>query len=233
MNQMGDTDSRKISPSARILATALVVGSVSFVISIFSVSFNVGSNPNFAPLAPVAAIFSGVFVTGPVGTLVGALIGIVWSALHAGERRIRAEVWWLGGSWGFALLYTLFVPLRGLVLALCLQGLVVASGIFFLGHSTVRRSLPKPVRKYGLAFLCAAALIVLTSMFPPVVTEQARSPEPLPKFAFFMDSRFDASQHSAEFTVAKDTLAREWLLVTGVAGVVCLFIGKRSKRRRA
>ena len=232
MNQMGHTDSHQVNPSLRILVTALVVGSISFVVSLFSVSFNVGSDPNFAHLAPVAAIFSGIFVTGPVGTLVGALIGIVWSALRAGERRIRAEVWWLGSIWGLTLLYTLLVPLRGLILALGLQGLVVASGAFLLGHNTVRRSLPQPARKCGPALLCAAVLIVLTSMFPPVVPEQARSSEALPKFAFFMDSRFDASQHSAEFAIAKQELAREWFIVAGAAGVVCLFIGMRGKRRR-
>ena len=66
-----------------------------------------------------------------------------------------------------------------------------------------------------------------------VVSEQARSSEPLPKFVFFMDSRLDATQHSAEFGVAKEELAREWLIIAGAAGVVCLFIGMRGRRRRA
>ncbi len=153
---MGDTGKRKIGPSLRIITTAFVVGIISFAVFPAAVSFLFAdSNSSAAALlvffAPgLAAIF---------GTLVGGLIGIVWSALHAGERAIRAELWWLGGLWGLTLFDT-FVTSWDLDSPA--QGLVVATGIFLLAHSTTRRSLPEPARKYGPVVLCVAALIVLT-----------------------------------------------------------------------
>ena len=230
---MDDTDSDRTNPSMRIIATALKVGVVSFAVG-FIGPLLFFSDANLGPLL-------GIFVTGPVGTLVGALIGIVRSALHAGGRSIRAELWWLGSVWGFTLFYSwayaaLLPP--GIVL-LGLQGLVVASGAFLLGNSKVRRSLPESARKCGPVLLCAAVLILLTSMFPPVTPpwwgpEHARSrvsaSEPLPKFAFFLDSRFDASRHVPEFAVDRGALALQWFVIAAVAGLVSLFIATRSKR---
>ena len=233
---MDDTDSGPTNPSRRIIATALVVGGVSFAAGFIGGPF-LYPESNLAPLL-------GIFVTGPVGTLVGALIGIVRSALHAEGRSIGAELRWLGSVWGLTLLYSLFsAPLLGLGIdSLGLQGLAVASGAFLLGSSKVRRSLPELVRKCGPVLLCAAILILLASIFPPVThpwwaPEQARTKAlasgPLPKFAFFLDSRFDASRHVPRFVVDTRGLAREWFVIAAVAGLVSLFITARSKRPNA
>ena len=232
---MGYRDMYSDNPSRRIIATALNIGSVSLVVGCIGPLLLSGSN-----LGPLL----GILVTGPVGTLVGALIGIVLSALHAGGHSIRAELWWLGFVWGLTLLVSLaFATLLppGFVL-LGLQGLVVASGAFLLGSSRVRRSLPELARKCGPVLLCAAVLILLTSMFPPVRQpswrrlEQARgrasASEPLPKFAFFLDSRFNASRDVPEFEVDVGRLAREWFVIAAVAGIVSLFIAARIKRVR-
>ncbi len=219
--------SLRTNPSIRIVVAAIAVGSISFALGI-------GSPGNLGPLV-------GIFLTGPIGTLAGALIGLVWSACRAGERIVRVELWWLGCIWGLSLIY-LYAVLNGfgssaLYVAIGFQGAVVASAAFLLFSRRARRNLPKSIRKNGPVLLCAAVLIVLTSMFPPVtqpwwVPEDAMSTEPLPRFAFMTDNRFDASQHYPEFAIAERELAREWLIIAGAAGAVCLVIGMRSKRRK-
>lgn len=224
-------DMNSDTPSLQIIVTALVVGGVSFIAGfILPLYF---STSNLGPLL-------GIFYTGPVGTLVGPLIGIVWSALHAGGRIIRAELWWLGSVLGLTLLYSMVfgAALLGIV-AVPLMVLVIASGAFLLGNSKVCRSLPEAARRCGPMLLCAAVLILLTSMFPPVTSpwwgqEQARGrasvSEPLPKFAFVFDSRFDSNRHVPKFAVDRGDLAREWFVIAAVAGLVSIFIVARSKQ---
>jgi hypothetical protein len=222
-------DSDRTNPSMRIVTTALVVGGASLAVGFIGPL--VLSKSNLGPLL-------GILVTGPVGTLVGALIGIVRSALHAGGRSIRAELWWLGSIWVLSLLYSLAYALVGLGLVpLGLQGLVVASGAFLLRSEKVHRSLPELARTCGPVILLAAVLIVLTSIFPPVMTpwwdpqhaQSGAASEPLPKFAFFRDRRFDASRHVPEFAVDRGGLARYWIAIHAVAGVVSLLTIARSK----
>jgi len=218
--------SLRANPSTRIVVTAIAVGSISLVLGF-------GTPGNLGPLF-------GIFLTGPIGTLAGALIGLVWSACRAGERIIRVELWWLGCLWGLSLIYLYamlnrFGPFFEYVV-IAFQGAVIASAAFLLFSRRTRRNLPKSIRKNGPVLLCAAVLIVLTSMFPPVtqpwwVPEHAMSSEPLPKFAFMTDNRFDASQHYPEFAVAAGELAREWLIIAGATGAVCIFIGMRRRRK--
>jgi hypothetical protein len=231
---MDHKDSERASPPLPIFITALLVGGVAFAVGFIGPA--VFSESNLGPLL-------GIFVTGPVGTLVGALIGIVRSALHAGGRSIRAELWWLGFVWVLSLLYSLAYSLVGLGLVpLGLQGLVVASGAFLLGSDKVRKSLPELARKCGPVVLFAAVLIVFTSIFPPVMPpwwdpqhaqSRASASGPLPKFAFFRDRRFDASRHVPEFAVDRGGLARQWIAIHAIAGLVSLLIAARSKPTNA
>jgi hypothetical protein len=233
INEMGYTTSGPTNPSAGILATALIVGGVSSAAGFVRPLFFSGGN-----LGPLL----GILTTGLVGTLSGALIGIVRSALHAGVRKIRTELWWLGSVWVLSLLGFLreIGSVRlGALSVVGLQGLVIATGAFLLGRSKVRTSLPAPARRYGGVMLSAAILIMLSLMFPPV-TEPWWVPEqlsmraavsgPLPKFAFLLDSRFDASRHFPEFAVHTGRLFHEWIVIGAIAGLVCLFIAVRSRR---
>ena len=217
------TDQR--SPSSRILTTALIVGGISFALGYIGPIFF--SDSNLGPLL-------GIFITGPLGTLAGALIGVVWSAREAEERTIEAELWWLGSIWGLSLLY--LYAFSG-VFAVAFQGLVIATGALLFIRRTTRRHLPEAARRYGLVLLFAATVIVLAAMFPPVtepwwVPEEARSSEPLPEYAFFLDSRFDASDHYPTFAIAEGQLVREWAIIAATAGVVCLFGGMYGRLRK-
>jgi hypothetical protein len=233
INQKDYMESDLGNPFMRIIATAFVVGGVSFAGGFIGpILF---SESNLGPLV-------GFLVTGPLGTLLGALIGIVWSALRAQGRSIQAELWSLGCVGLLTLLYYLWLlnvmGFGALMLALGLEGLVVASGAFFLGSRKVWSSLPEFARTCGSVLLCAAVLIVLASMFPPVTQpwwvpaqagSRALASEALPKVAFFLDSRFDGSWHDPEFAVDIGGLVREWCVIAAVAGGVSLFIVARRK----
>ena len=140
-----------------------------------------------------------VIAMGVLGTLIGTPIGAVWSAFHSGERRIRAELWWLGCVWGLSLLLTDGLVTAGVLVVemISLQGLAVVSGAFLLFSGTTRKNLPQAARKYGPVFLGAAVLILLISMF-----------------------------HA--YTGTALGLWEQWLIIAGVAGGICLFIGARA-----
>jgi len=124
------------------------------------------------------------------------------------------------------------------VVPLGVQGLVVASGAFLLSSDKVYRNLSKLARKCGAVVLFAAVLMVLMTMFPPVIPpwrsppqaqSSASTSEPLPKFAVVWDRRFDSSLHVPEFVVDRRGLAREWIVIAAVAGLVSLLLVARSK----
>ena len=204
-----------------VIAIALVVGTVAS-----STYMAVGPPNNLKIL--------GGMIVGVLGTLAGATIGIVWSARHTGDGGIGAELWWLGIIWGL----TLWILLAGQnAMTLGLHFLAVGAGTLLLSSPTTRKKIPRPVRSYAPVFVGAAILILLTSVFPPVtepwwVPEEARSSEPLPRFALFSDSRFDASEHYPTFAIAERQLVSEWVIIAAAAAVVCLFSGMYGRRRK-
>lgn len=228
---MDNRDSDRTSPSGQIIATTLVVGGVCFILGYLGPLMF--SDSNLGPLL-------GIFITGPVGILVGALIGIIRSAFHAGERSIRIELWWLGSVWVLSLLYTLAYDLAGPgLVTLGVQALVIASGSLLLVSSKVQKHFSNSGRKCGSIVLSAAILIALASTVPPVTRpswgpqrpkSSALASESLPKFAFAWDPRFDASRHVPVFVVDSKMLVCEWIAIAGVAGIVIAVIVARNKR---
>jgi hypothetical protein len=222
------------NPSSHIATTAAIIGGSSFAIGFIGPILL--SDNNLGPLL-------GIFFTGPVGTLAGALIGIIRSVLHAGTRRLLTELRWLVSIWGISLLYTIFV-IGGfgkmmIIGALSIQALAVVVGIFLICKDNVARNLPHFALRYGKVYLCAAVLIVLTFIFPPVIPdkdmwEQNKNSiltlEALPKFTFFLDHRLDASKQLPMLDIAKGKLILECLVIFAATGFVCLIIGVRTKK---
>ena len=196
---------RLLNPNrpARISDFALAVGGIAFAAGFIGPVLL--SDSNLGPLL-------GIFVTGPIGFLAGALIGIVYSARRGRDPSPRREWRWLAAVWLLSLLYALFfssIFARGWI-ALALQASVVATAAYlFYGGA-----LPKdgPIRHYRLPLLLAGLLTLLSTAFPPVVPGAGK-----PRFAFFLDPRFDASRNVPEFTIDGSTLALGWLILTAMA----------------
>ena len=214
-------------PATRILIWALCVGAVSFAAGFFGPIFF--SNSNLGPLL-------GIFVTGPLGALVGAVIG----ALRSAKDSLRISVACIGLVWLITLLYTfLCFGLSAWVAApaVPLQLLVVASCIFLLSKPDTRSRLPDSWRRFGPIAIAAQLIILLMTLFPPVVKpwwipagHEPATPVSLPPFAFILDQGFDASRNFPQFAVNRPELASEWIIAAAAAVALCLLM--QALRRR-
>lgn len=220
-----------MNASKRILITSLIVGGISFIAGyvgpILFTDYNTG------PLL-------GIFVTGPIGFLTGALIGIAWSIHRTTARNIRTELYWYLSIWLFALLYyyrfaTIF---KGLSLAIVgFQVLAIAVGVSLFVEEMVKGRFSRIGRIYGAIFLISAVLMLMMSMFPPVtepwwVPKEARGTALKPAFAFFMNHHFDASIHYPEYAVDKNQLGLQWIITAAVTSLACWIVAKLNRKRK-
>ncbi len=231
-NKMPKIDTKAEStPSRRILKTAFVVGGISFAAGFFGPIFF--SDSNLGPLL-------GIFITGPLGFLFGALMGVVWSIIKAEERVGRNVLVWYFLIFFFALLYYTLLGNLFLYAGMASIGLaitVVLTGAVLLAKKRLQQKLPNIAKRCGAIVLVAAAVMVVMAIFPPVMEPwwvdenlQEAAKQALPRYAFFLDSRFDSSRAIPEFVVDKKMLAVQWFLASFAAAVACLFAVKRQKK---
>ena len=200
-------------PSQRIGVTALIAGALAFAIGFVGPALF--SSSNLGPLL-------GIFVTGPLGLLAGALVGILMSAGDSAGRTLNVEIRWLLGAWIPTLLYTLGSSVVGIgLVAIGAQVAVIicAAVLFYLVPATLPHWVPsnRPV------LLLGGLSALLASVFPPV--EQASGPA---TFAHFLDARFDASTHVPEFTVDQGILLLIFIVIVSAAALIVV-IGEKSR----
>lgn len=229
-NKMPGKDNQaETTPSRRILKTAFVVGGISFAAGFFGPM--VFSDSNLGPLL-------GIFITGPIGFFGGALLGLIRSIIKPKGHVGRAELVWYFLIFFFALVYytmfgnlLLYAGLASIGLALS----VILTGAILLVKKQLRAKLPKIVKKCGAIVLVAAGVMVAMAIFPPVMEPwwgdknlQEAAKQAMPRYAFFLDSRFDSSRAVPEFVIDKKMLAVQWFLTSVAAALVCLFAVKRQ-----
>lgn len=228
-------DIRTSDPARRIIRSALLVGSLAFAAGFFGPIYF--STSNLGPLL-------GIFITGPVGTLAGALLGMVRSAKNADAPETRSILVWLSGVWVLTLLYTHFMiglAAHSALPAIVLQGLIVGACAFLLYRGNTRTRLSEPLHRCRPVVVIALALIMLMTVFPPVTRpswvpeaaqESADSTAPLPKVAFILDARFDASRHFPLFAIDRRVLVLEWVMsVMAALAVSQVMIRRRGLTR--
>src|SRR5471030_2150712 len=111
--------------SASVVRWAVIVGSISFTAGF--VGPLLFSSSNLGPLL-------GIFVTGPLGIIVGALWGAVRWTVNGGAG-VGGVARWMAILWMMTLLYTLFMvrlTAKGAVPAVGVQILILAAGAFIL-----------------------------------------------------------------------------------------------------
>ncbi len=234
---MARTDSG-IEPTAgeRIVICACSVGAISFLAGFIGpLVFSPGNN-----LGPLL----GIFITGPIGFLFGAALGIVWTIAKTQDRVGRSEmIWWFIifflALCGYYFLANSFKMTTTLV-PISLASLMILFGVIVLTSKRLRQNFPAKMQRYGAVVMIAATVMVLMAIFPPVtepwwVPSDARLQNTvdvaMPRFAFFLDSRFDASRSYPEFTVNEATLAFQWFLTGAVAAIVCLLVAQPWKKQ--
>lgn len=216
-------------------AFAFILGGISFCAGFLGPMFL--STSNLGPLL-------GVIVTGPVGTLVGALVGCgIWATREAGSR--VGSVWkWIAGIWVLTLLYTLFMVRFGswgMLFGVTVQLAILAAVAFLLYHRGVRGLHSRVVKACGPVVLAVVGLIVLISLFPPVTRPwwgpasaqpEFESSTSLPRVAFLLDPGFDASRHIPRFAVNVPILVLGWAF-TSAAGLLISALIARGMRSGA
>lgn len=193
-------------PVARIVVWTLGVGVVSLAAGWFGPAY-------FAPSSNLASLL-GLFVTGPLGALAGALIG----ALRVAKDSRRMAIACVGLVWVMTLLYTFWAfDLGGwaAIPAIPLQLLVLASTIYlFISRPGTAARLTGGRRRCGAIAVAAMTTILLMTLFPPVIrpwwvpaAQQPATDAPLPSFAFISDKGFHVSAGYALFDVNRGELA--------------------------
>jgi hypothetical protein len=230
--ESGHADSPASSLSARVLRSALLVGALAFTAGF--VAPLILSRSNLGPLL-------GIFVAGPVGALAGALWGLMRAATHSNPAPTSAILTWLAAIWGVTLLYTLFLlglSPQAAVLGIGLQALIVMATAFLLYGAGPRAEASEPLHRRGPVVLGTLGLILLTTAFPPVTdpwwgpqaARERADAVPVPKRAFVLDSRFDASRHVPLLAVDRRMLLLEWVIASGVALVLSqLFVRRHGQ----
>jgi hypothetical protein len=215
-------------PVPRIVFWTVLVGGISFAAGFIGpILF---STSNLGPLL-------GIFGTGPLGALAGALFG----ALRVAKDSSRLSIACIGAVWAMTLLYTLLLFFFFgilLTLAIALQILILASSIFVLSRRNVRTQLPDFLQRAGPIAVVTQAIVLVTTLFPPVLkpwwvpaAQQQETDAPLPAFAFVYDERFDASRYFPLFAVNREKLAWEWIIMVVVAVGLCALIWALRRRK--
>ena len=209
------------NPVVQVVFWTIVIGGVLFIAGFAGPLLL--SNGNLGPLI-------GIFVTGPLGFLVGGLVG----ALRVSNSSARLSAISIAVVWALALAYTyLAVPLlvSMVYLLVPLHALIIISTIYLFASPTTRAQLPYNLRRSGLVIIAAQVIIVAMTLYPPVIkpwwgTPGDPPPDPFPSFAFVLDHGFDLSQRIPtfpQFVVNRPQLGLEWLIVIAVAFVLSLF----------
>jgi len=212
--------SRRRRPVAQVVLWTIAIGAVSFVAGFAGPLLL--SNSNLGPLL-------GIFVTGPLGFLVGGLVG----ALRVSSRFARLSCIVITVVWLLALAYTYLAAILPVAMFYCLlplHVLIIVSTIYLLASPTTRPQLPDNLRHSGPIVIAAQMIIVATTLYPPVIkpwwgTPGDPPPDPFPSFAFILDHGFELSRHIPtlpQFAVNRPELVLEWFIVIAVAFVVGL-----------
>jgi hypothetical protein len=178
----------------------------------------------------------GLFLLAPTGAIIGTLVG----ALRVARDSPVASAIAIGIAWATTLFYTYFgFFLFGFfveVISLPLQLLILASSVFLLSMRSARSRLPEGAGRWGLIAIAGMTIILLTTLFPPVLLTTAAGPSetsiPAQSLVLFLEARF-FSRGPGFIYVNPPLLAVEWMVTAGAAVGLCLTMWVLRRRRRA
>jgi hypothetical protein len=217
---------RTPDPIERIVLWAAPTAGIAFALGFFGPMLL--STSNLGPLL-------GIFVTGPIGALLGTLVG----ALSVARDSIRTSIIAIAAAWLLTLGYIWLAMSLAVFAAvvLPLQFAVMAATASILLWPSTRTQLSDDAWRCGLVAMAAQAIILVTTLFPPVVRPwwgpaTSEPAAPLPLFAFILDLRFNGSRNIPLMVPNRPELALEWL-VTMVAALGLAWLLRSLGRRPA
>jgi MFS family permease len=206
-----------IFKSGWIIICGLGLGFISFLAGFLGPIF-LKPESNLGPIL-------GIFVTGPLGFLVGLLLGTLWSGWTHKTGSLRTEMRWLFAIWLLsALIYLLLILFGGfaLLMVLGLQLAIVIVGGVLVAAGQKRPAIPPVTTKRRIILMVATAAMTLMGAFPPVK-------ESKPLFIFVLDSGLDASMHVPDYTLDPRQLLVQWAFIASIAVATCLLVGLRNR----
>jgi hypothetical protein len=213
---------RPPDPMPKVVLWTVVIGTVSFVAGFAGPLLL--STSNLGPLL-------GIFVTGPLGFLLGGLVG----ALRVSNRSARLASIVISVVWALALAYTYLAALllaSMIYLIVPLYALIIVSSIYLLASPATRVQLPENLRHSSFVVIAVQVITVAMILYPPVIRPWwgrpgDPPPNPFPSFAFVLDHGFELSKRIPtipQFVVNRPKLVLEWLVVIAVGFVLSLLI---------
>ncbi len=170
----------------------------------------------------------GIFITGPLGFLVGLLLGTLWWGWTDKTGSLRTEMRWLFKIWLVSTLIYLFLPIFGgfvLLMVLGLQIAIVIVGGVLVAAGQKRPAIAPVTTKRRIILMVAAVAMTLMSAFPPVK-------ESKPLFIFVLDSKLDASMQIPVYTIDPRQLLVQWAFIVSIAVAMSLLVGLRRRGHR-
>lgn len=200
-----------------IMSTALSIGVITFLLGYVGPII-------FWPEANLGPLL-GIFITGPLGFLLGGVIGF-WLLLSNESKKISffewgifLVIWLLMLVW--YLIFFPFGPLATISLAIC--QIITVSGTVILYRQRCRK-LKYNINPRSLSLLFAALIIIGTEIFPPVTHPDWARPQDgylqdPPAAVFYLDSRLDSSHKVPQLAINRNRLMELWLWVLSVNAV--------------
>ena len=214
---MASSPTDPTSKSGLIIGCGLGLGMISFLAGILGPIFlDPGSNQG--PLL-------GIFITGPLGFVLGLVLGTLWSSWRDKTGNLRTEMNWLFAIWPLSALIYLFLLVFGgfvLLMVLGVQIAIVIVGGVLVAAAQKRPAILPVTTTRRIILIVAASAMTLMNAFPPVK-------EPGRLFIFLLDSRLDASMHVPDYSIDPFQLLLQWAFITSIALAMYLLVGLRSR----
>lgn len=216
--------------SARIARMGLTIGGISFLLGYAGPLLFTKAN---------TGPFLGIFITGPVGFLVGVLAGIGWSIRHGHGRDIRTAMRWYLTVWLLSLLAYWFWARIGTVngiftlAPMAFQVLAIVTAFALLVEAIAKERLSRGAERCAATVIFAAVLMFMMELYPPITSpswdeERRNASASLPVYAFIMESHFDSDKRVPDYAVNTSRLVGQWLATAALAGLVCMFNARKQ-----
>lgn len=180
------------------------------------------SQSNLGPLL-------GILVTGPVGALAGAGVGLARCSREAGVRESTSLVIYWSAICLLALSYTAFLlkiaPRLALGALALLVILTICTAVAGRREETVAVGF---LSRHRIPILIAMTLVFVSSLFPPVAAVGAETAGHL-RIAFLLDPQLDASRAVAPLQVRTALLLLEWVVSIVGASVTIAAKGRQQR----
>ena len=211
-----------------MMRTSFLVGFITFLCG-FVGPIILTPEANLGPLL-------GLFITGPLGFLLGGVIGF-WRILWDSTRKTGALEWgmflviWLL-MMGWYLIFFMFGPTAILLGTLCQLAAAVGTALIYRQRCG---KLNQPIDRRFFSVLFAALFIISTEFFPPVTHPDWARPQDgylqnPPAAVFYWDSRLDSSYKVPQLAINRTRLMELWVLILSLNAVAWLVFKPNNPR---